>query len=181
MRQARVRFTYRDYLLLPEDKRYEILDGELCVVAAPDTTHQRVSRRIEMALIKHVEEHDLGEVLHAPYDVLLSDENVVQPDVLFVKKERMHIIGDKNIGGAPDLVIEIISEASREKDLEVKRKIYARFGVREYWTVDPRALTIEVLAWNEDGYLSVGKYRRAERVSSPLLPQLDLSVSQILG
>lgn len=179
MRRANVRFNYRDYLLLPEDKRYEILDGELYVVAAPNIKHQRVSKKLEIALIRQVEEMGLGEILHAPCDVILSEENVVQPDILFIRKERLGIIGETNLAGAPDLVIEIVSAGTRGKDLEIKRKIYASFGVLEYWVVDPETATVEVLVWSEAGYVSSGLYSRSQRLASPLLPELNLSLSEI--
>ncbi len=179
MKQAKVRFTYSDYLLLPEDKRYEIIDGELFMVAAPNTRHQRISRRIEAALLQHIEEEGLGEFFHAPYDVILSDENVVQPDILFVRKERAGVITDANLQGAPDLVVEILSPGTRSKDLELKRKAYARFGVQEYWIVDPEADTVEVLLWSESGYVPAGVFTKADRLSSPLLPELNLPLSAI--
>jgi len=181
MKQAKVRFNYSDYLLLPEDKRYEILDGELYMVAAPNTKHQRVSIRLVVALLQHVEQKDLGEIFHAPCDVLLSDEDVVQPDILFVRKERAGIIKEANLQGAPDLVVEILSPGTRSKDLELKRKAYARFGVQEYWIVDPEADTVEVLVWNELGYVTAGVYAKADRLSSPLLPELNLPLSKIFA
>lgn len=181
MGQANIRFNYQDYLQLPEDKRYEILDGELCVVPAPNTKHQRISRRLEGALDRHVADRDLGEIFDAPYDVLLSDENVVQPDILFIRKERIAIIEEANLRGAPDLVIEILSPGSRQKDLAIKRKIYASFGVQEYWIVDPDAATVEVLIWKEAGYISAGTYRPSDTLSSPLLPDLSLPLRNIFA
>jgi Uma2 family endonuclease len=179
MRRANVRFTYSDYLQLPEDKRYEILDGELCVVPAPNIGHQRVGLRLKLALFKYVEDHSLGEVFDAPCDVVLSEENVVHPDILFVSSRRHHIVGPANVGGAPDLAVEILSPSRRGADLEIKRKIYARFGVQEYWTVDPDAGTVEVLVWSESGYASAGVYAITDRLSSPLLPELNLPLSEI--
>jgi len=179
MRQARVRFTYNDYLLLPEDKRYEILDGDLYVVAPPNIRHQSVSFNLEVALFQHIRDKGLGRVLHAPCDVVLSAENVVQPDILFIRKERLGIIGEANVQGPPDIAVAILSEPSRRKDLEVKKKIYARFGVPEYWIVDPEADTVEVLVWSELGYGTAGVLRKPDRLSSPLLPDLKLSLSDI--
>lgn len=181
MRKANVRFDYHDYLLLPEDKRYEILDGELYVVPAPNTRHQRISKRILTALIHHAEGAGLGEILIAPYDVILTQENVVQPDILFVRTERAGIIGEHNLQGAPDLAIEILSPATRSKDLEVKRKIYARFGVQEYWIVDPDAETVEVLTWTQSGYVPAAVKGKSDRLSSPLLPDLDLALNQVFA
>lgn len=181
MKQAKVRYTYSDYLLLPEDKRYEILDGELYMVAAPNIRHQRVSIRLEAALLQHIEQKGLGEILHAPSDVILSDENVVQPDILFVRKEHAGIIKEANLQGAPDLVVEILSPGTRSKDLELKRKAYARFGVQEYWLADPEADTVEVLVWSEFGYVTAGVFAKADRLSSPLLPELNLSLAPIFA
>jgi Uma2 family endonuclease len=179
MKRANVSFNYHDYLQLSEDKRYEILDGELRVVPAPNTRHQRVGLRLKLALFRYVEEHRLGEVFDAPFDVVLSEENVVQPDILFVRNQRHHIIGPANVGGAPDLAVEILSPSRRGADLEIKRKIYARFGVQEYWVVDPEAGTVEVLLWNESGYAPAGVYGITDRLSSPLLPELNLPLAEV--
>ncbi len=179
MKRANVRFTYQDYLLLPEDKRYEILDGDLYVVAAPTTRHQRISRRIEFALSLYARRTDAGEMFHAPYDVILSEENVAQPDILFVRKERSGVITELNLQGAPDLAVEILSPGTRKKDLEIKKKIYARYGVQEYWVVDPDADTVEILILGDTGYASAGVYDRTQRLSSALLPDLSLELSDI--
>ena len=179
MRSARVRFNYDDYLLLPEDQRYEILDGELFVVAAPNIRHQRISRRLELALVQHADRLGLGEILDAPCDVVLSAENVVQPDILFVRKERTGIIGTMNLQGAPDIIFEILSAATRSKDLEIKRNIYAGFGVQEYWIVDPETTTVEVLVWSDTGYTRAGLYGKPDHLSSPLLPDFDLPLLEV--
>jgi Uma2 family endonuclease len=181
MKRANVRFNYHDYLQLPEDKRYEILDGELHVVPAPSTKHQRVSLNLEVALHQYAKIKTSGEVYHAPCDVLLSEENVVQPDILFVRKERLGIIGEGNIRGAPDLVIEILSPSTRTKDLEIKRKIYHGFGVKEYWIVDLDDATAEVLICSESGYVSAGVYGKSQRLSSPLLPELNLPLDEVFA
>ncbi len=179
MTHANVRFNYHDYLQLPDDKRYEIIDGELLVVPAPYLRHQRILRELATALCAHVKERDSGQVFFAPCDVVLSAENVVQPDLLFVTKERQGILTEANIQGPPDLAIEILSEATRQRDLHLKRKLYAKYGVREYWIVDPDAATVEVLVRGEPGYISAGVYGCPERLSSPLLPELNLPVSEI--
>ncbi len=181
MRQAKVRYSYSDYLLLPEDKRYEILNGELCVIPAPNIRHQTVSFNLEVALFRHVKDQNLGRVLHAPCDVILSEEHVVQPDVLYIRKENFRVVGEANVKGAPDLVIEILSPATRTKDLELKRKTYARFGVQEYWIVDPDAETIEVLAWDENGYVTAGTYGKSDSLSSGLLPDLKLALAEVFA
>ncbi len=181
MRQARIRYTYNDYLLLPEDKRHEILDGEIYVVPAPKTNHQRVFRDLFDALLHHVRGHDLGEILSAPFDVLLSEENVVQPDIVFVRKERAHLIDEANLKGPPDLAVEILSPTSRNKDTELKRKIYARFGIQEYWIVDPDNQTVEILVWGETGYVSAGAYSKSDTLTSPLFPELRLPLTEVFS
>jgi Uma2 family endonuclease len=181
MRQSTIRFNYQDYLQLPEDKRYEILEGELYVVPAPNTRHQRISKRIQIALITQIEEKGVGEIFNAPFDVVFSDENIAQPDLLFVSSERLGIIGEANLPAAPDMVVEILSPGTRKKDLAIKRKIYARFGVREYWIVDPDANSVEVLLWKESGYVTAGIYRESERLVSPLLPELVLPLAKIFA
>jgi Uma2 family endonuclease len=179
MQRANVRFNYRDYALLPADKRYEVLDGDLCMVPAPGIKHQRVSRKMVIALSRHLKAENKGELFYAPCDVILSDEDIVQPDILFVRKERSFIIRELNLKGPPDLAIEILSPGTRDKDLEVKRKIYARFGVKEYWILDPDAETVEVLVWSELGYASAGIYSKSDRLSSPLLPHMELLLAEI--
>jgi Uma2 family endonuclease len=181
MKQARVRFNYHDYLLLPEDKRYEILDGDVCVVPAPNINHQRISQRLVMALVPHVKSNNLGEVFHAPCDVVLSEENVLQPDLVYVHKERADIIGELNLHGAPNLVIEILSAGTRSRDLDLKRKIYGSFAVEEYWIVDPDSETIEVNVRSETGFTSVGVFSKSDCLSSPLLPELKLSPSAVFA
>lgn len=174
-----IRFTYQDYLQLPEDRRYEIVDGDLYMVPAPVPYHQRVSGNLEFALRSYVTEHDLGEVLHAPCDILLSETDVVQPDIFFVSKERLPIIGETNIQGAPDLVIEILSPATEQRDRGVKQKLYARGGVAEYWLVDTNGKTIEVLTLKAGVYDRPGFYRSTDVLRSPLLAGLSIPLSQI--
>ncbi len=169
-----IKFKYEDYLHLPDDgKRYQIIGGELYVVPAPVPYHQKISRNIEFILFAFVKERDLGEVFNAPCDVILSEEDVVQPDILFISKEREHIIGEKNIQGAPDLIIEILSPRTMEIDRKLKVKLYERYGVKEYWLVEPERKEVEVLVLGEDGYTSWGTFK--ESFSSPLLKiEVDL-------
>src|SRR5712692_1844860 len=119
-----VRYTYDDYVLLPEDRRYEILDGDLFMTPAPTPYHQLVSRRIEFLLDAHVRRNELGEVLDAPCDVVLSPNDIVQPDILFIAAARLSIMGEKFITAAPDLVVEILSPSTAERDQILKTKIY---------------------------------------------------------
>jgi len=154
--KSKIRFTYEDYKSLPESetKRYELLGGELMMVPSPSTYHQRISRKLEFVLQAFVEERGLGEVFHAPLDVVLGEgdeREVVQPDIFFISKERREIIAEEEVRGAPDLVIEITSPATAERDRHYKKTLYARHGVMEYRIVDPEARTVEVFALGEKG------------------------------
>ncbi len=174
-----IKFTYQDYLLLPEDKRYEIIEGKLIMVPAPIPYHQDISKNLFFLLNNHVESKNLGKVYYAPIDVVLSDENVVQPDILFISKKRFSIITEKNIRGAPDLLIEIISPATREKDRLLKRKLYAKFGVREFWLVDGEKKEVEVLTLKREGFKRTGLYTINEVLLSPLLQNLKVPIDEV--
>lgn len=134
----RIHLNYRDYCALPNDgRRYEILDGDLHVSRSPRTIHQRVLLRLAHVLVHHVRTHKLGEVFVAPYDVLLTDTDIVQPDIVFVSRGNASIITADNIQGVPDLVAEVLSQLNPEYDTRDKRHVYARCGVPFYWMVDP--------------------------------------------
>jgi Uma2 family endonuclease len=183
--QALIKFTYADYKSLPysERERYELLEGELVPMpASPGEPHQWVSMGLASFLYRFVREHQLGRVYQAPLDVVLGemgDERVVQPDILFISQARSDIIQGEEIRGAPDLVVEVLSPTTEEKDRTYKRTLYARYGVKEYWLVDPGAQTVEVLTLGERGYHRAGFYQRAERVKSPLLAGLEIPLSEV--
>ena len=177
---TKIKFTYRDYKGLPESetKRYELLEGELVMVPSPSTYHQRISRKLEFLLENFVEKNKLGEVLYAPLDVHLG-EDVVQPDILFVSKVRSEIISEEEIQGAPDLVIEILSRTTAERDRTYKKTLYARHRVCEYWMVDPKEKTIAVMTLGKAGFESSGTYGKMDTLKSPIFPALSIKVSQI--
>ena len=174
-----IKITYRDYLLLPEESRYELIEGDLFMVPSPNEPHQRISRRLEYELITFVETRDLGEIYHAPFDVVLSIHNVVQPDIVFVAKGRKGIITEKNIQGAPDLVIEILSHGTSDRDLTIKRALYGKCGVKEYWIVDPVAEAIEVCVLKQSGMETLRIFPNGTMLSSPALPGLELDLNKI--
>src|SRR6185295_8477581 len=139
------KLTYDDYARLPADRRrHEVIDGEHYVTPAPFTPHQRLVVKLVLRLAGFVEEHGLGEVLTAPHDVVLSIHDIVQPDLLFISNERAGILTEKNTQGAPDLVVEILSESTRRLDEEIKLDLYDRHGVLEYWMVNPLRKAIRV-------------------------------------
>ncbi len=131
---------------MPEDgNRYEAIDGQLYVTPAPTVRHQRISRNLHVALMALLMEPGHGELLYAPVGVEFPEtEEGVQPDLLFIRQERLGIVGEDWIRGSPDLVIEILSPGTAKRDRTTKRKLYDRQGVAEYWVVDSEAETIEV-------------------------------------
>ena len=173
------KYTYEDYLKTPDDKRYELIEGELLMTPSPVPGHQRISRKIAVRLERFITEKNLGEVFYAPCDVHLDDENVLQPDILFIARERLDIIGDKNIQGAPDLVIEIISESSAYRDMVQKKKLYVRFGIKEYWIVIPEEGSIEIFILKNDTYQSYKNYTREDILESPSLKGLTIALKEI--
>ena len=176
---AKVKYTYEDYMRTPDDIRYELLDGELILSPSARTAHQRTSGNIYYSLRTFVEENKLGEVFHAPYDVVLDDFNVVQPDILFVSNEREHIITDLNIQGAPDLVIEILSPSTARRDRTQKRDLYERHGVPEYWLANTDAKSVQVLTLQDGEYRIAGIYTAGQTVISPLLQGFTLNIDDI--
>ncbi|HWI66600.1 MAG TPA: Uma2 family endonuclease [Symbiobacteriaceae bacterium] len=175
-------FTYEDYKLLPEDRRYEVVEGELLVTPAPSALHQGILVRLILRLASFVEAGKLGKVLPAPTDVILANESVVQPDLLFVAKERQGIIDPSGgVHGAPDLVVEILSPSTASRDQVVKRKLYGRYGVREYWIVDPVAQNVEVLIPGHVGLDTWRVFSTGSSLVSPLLSGLSLSVDDLFA
>jgi Uma2 family endonuclease len=175
-----LRFTYEDYVLLPEDRRYEVVSGELVVTPAPTPFHQVVLGRIWRLLDDHVGAHGLGRVLLAPCDVVLSKFDVLQPDILFISTERRPIIGEKYVGPAPDLVVEVLSPYSTaDRDRTAKAKRYATFGVREMWLVDPEARTIEVFVNTAEGFRREALYGDGDPVRAVILSGLEFRAEPI--
>jgi Uma2 family endonuclease len=175
------KLTYEDYLLIPEDgKRHEIIDGEHYVSAAPFVRHQRVVHRLDVRLGSYVEAHPVGEILPAPTDVVLSPHDVVEPDLIFISNERSSIVEEKNIQGAPDLVIEIHSTSSRRIDRGAKRRAYERWGVLEYWMLDPERKEAEVWERTATGGLRQRAHLSTTDVlTTPLLPGLEIPLAEI--
>ncbi len=180
----RVRLTYDDYCRMPAGLRYELVEGDLRMVPSPSVRHQTISKRLERLLLERVEDAGRGTILHAPCDVVLSEHNVVQPDVLFVAKDRLGIIREANIQGPPDLVIEILSQSTEDWDRTTKRRAYARYGVRELWFVDPEAKTIEVASLVQPpgglpDLVTVASYPAGTTARGPLLPEFEVEVSRL--
>jgi Uma2 family endonuclease len=177
---TRTKLTYEDYEAFPDDgNRYEIIDGEVCVSPPPITAHQWASAELTWLLGSHIRQYELGRLFYAPFAVMLSPHDVFEPDVVFISEDRMVLLGEKGLRGAPDLCIEISSPSTRTYDRTVKRERYAQFGVDEYWIVDPDTKTVEVFVLEAGAYRLQAIARADDRVASSVLPQLDLRASAL--
>lgn len=179
-RAQTIKFNYDDYKSLPESetKRYELIQGELVMVPSPGWRHQNISRRLFSRLEAFVEAHNLGYIAYAPLDVVLGGD-VVQPDILFISHKRASIVQEDEIRGGPDLVVEILSPTTAQRDRTYKRTLYARHGVKEFWLVDPDSQTVEVLALGRRGYRRMGLYGKGNVLRSPLLPGLEIPLTEV--
>ena len=177
---AKIKFTYEDYCNAPEDKRYELHDGDLVLVPSPKEQHQDSVGSLFVAITLFVRERMLGRVYIAPFDIVFSNHDVVQPDVMFVSNDRLDIITPDNIQGAPDLVIEVLSPSTAHRDRTFKRALYARHGISEFWLVDTESHTIEVLQLEEEGYHIVGTYNAGQTLTSPTLTGFSLNIDDII-
>jgi Uma2 family endonuclease len=180
---AQGEWTYEDYLRLPEDgNRYEVIRGVLYVSPAPSTDHQFSAFELGFRISAFVRENDLGCVYMAPYDVNLPSgiANPVQPDVLFFQKGNEPRKGTGRFDGVPDLIAEVLSPTTYNRDRTTKLEAYEEAGVPEYWLVDPNARTVEVHALQEGkGYVKVIRGGTGDEVWSSVLPGLRVNVSDL--
>ena len=175
-----VKLTYDDYVLIPDDgQRHEIIDGMHYVTPAPGRKHQRVVVNLVWAIREFLEHHPIGEVYVSPFDVRLSRHDIVQPDVLFVRSETLHILNDKNAAGAPDLAIEVLSSSTRKRDRSLKRDCYERLSVQEYWIVDPLRNAVTIYRRSGAALASAGDLTGADVLTTPLLPGFALSLERL--
>lgn len=178
---VRRKLGWEDFEALPEDgNRYEILDGKLAVTPTPFILHQRVSRNLHLLLCSHVAEHDLGEVLAAPVAVVLDEHTILEPDLVFVSMNRAHLITEKAIAGAPDLVIEILSPSTARRDRTVKLRLYGRFGVPHYWIADPAARELFAFELASSGSYGSARVLRGDEVAEMPVPKcLRLELAKV--
>jgi Uma2 family endonuclease len=178
--KQRKRWTYDDYYRLQDGQRYEIIDGDLLMAPASDTWHQDWVNNLSFMVTAFVKAKKLGKVLTALTDVVLDQDNTVQPDLLFVSTAKASIIQQRAIFGVPDLLVEIISPTSVRRDRYIKRQLYARFGVQEYWLGDAANKTLEVLTLKEGAYELFCCAEEKGKISSLVLPGLEFDLAEIL-
>ena len=173
-------WTYADYCVLPQDfNRHEIIEGDHVVTPSPTTRHQRVLANLTSLLNGYVNAHNLGVVLAAPMDVLLAPTSVVQPDLLFICKERLGIIKEANIQGPPDLVVEVLSPSTAAIDRGGKMLLYARYGVPHYWILDAQRLSLETYEIREGEYELISQFKKADAVKVQRFPDLKISLRKL--
>ena len=176
--EVAARLTYEDYANTPEGERYELIDGELILLTTPNTIHQRVRIQLWRQFMP-VEKRGLGWGYPVPVDVVLSDHDVVQPDLQFILKENAHIITEANVQGAPDLVVEIVSPETARRDWNEKRDLYAKHGVKELWIADPDERVVWVMALRDGEYEVVGKYGDTQTFISPTLAGVTIDLRKV--
>jgi Uma2 family endonuclease len=170
--------TYDDLARMPEDgNRYELIGGEIVMTPAPTWLHQVVIRRLLRDVGGFVDLHDLGQIAAAPLDVHFSANDVVQPDIIFVRKERYGILIENGTIGAPDLAVEVLSPSTQSRDLGAKMRLYERGGVREYWVVDVLRAEFRAYTLTADGYRRIPVDGTIFR--SLVLPGLEIDVVRL--
>jgi Uma2 family endonuclease len=178
-----VKLTYDDFVLFPDDgMRHELIDGEHYVTASPNTKHQRVSGNLYWLLRAHLEQHPIGKIYYAPFDVLFSRFDVVEPDLLYMSNTRAdEILTAQHVKGSPDLIVEIGSPSTRQRDETIKRRLYERSAVAEYWVVDPDVDVVRVFRRSGNHFerpielaLEAG-----DVLTTSLLPGLQLRLADI--
>jgi len=176
----RVVLTYEDLLETPDDgKRYEILEGELYVTAAPNLAHQHCVGMLLQIIGPHVRGQGLGRIFIAPTDVLLSNISVVEPDLVFISRQRLDLLTPANVRGAPDLAIEVLSPSTERTDRGRKMEVYRQYGVPHYWLVDPAARFAEAHRLVEGQYQLAARADGDETFSAPPFPELSIPLAEL--
>ena len=177
--EVQERKTYEDYLNTPEGERYQLIEGELILTPSPSFQHQEVSFILSGMVRDFLVRKKIGRAVAAPMDVVFDDDNVLQPDLVFVSKARESIITIAGILGAPDLVVEILSPSTGRYDLQEKKRIYERFGVMEYWIIDPMQETLQILVSRDHQFEQAFSGQRSGRAKSEVLPGFSVELEEL--
>ena len=180
MKTTAAKMNYDQYCLLPEDgNQYELFDGELVMTPSPNTRHQDIVGELYSQLKNYIRANSLGRLYVAPLDTIFDQYTVLQPDILFVSRERVPEVVKERIEGAPDLVVEVLSPSTFHKDLRRKMHVYSHFGVQEYWIVDPEEETMELYQRVGQKLQLARRFASQETFQSSLLPGFQLEVRSI--
>ena len=183
MATTATKLTYEDLLRFPEDDglRHEILDGEHFVSPSPSLWHQKVLQNLYRKLDAFIRPRRMGELFCVAIDVVLGQHDIVVPDLLFVRAERVDVFTAANCQGAPDLLVEVLSPSGRKRDEVIKRDRYERNDVGEYWLVDPDAETVKVFRLEGERYgrPQLLSLRDGDALTTPLLPGLEVPLAAV--
>jgi len=180
--ENRPKLSYRDYALFPDNgKRHEIIDGEHFMTPSPSTKHQRISRNLEWIIESFLKKEKRGELFDAPCDVVLSDHDIVVPDLVYISRENKDIITQDNIQGSPDLIIEILSPSNRNYDQVLKKDLYEAHGVREYWIIDPDQETVEVYKLSGNRFSDPVIYQNDDLLLTEIIPGLEICLPEVFS
>ncbi len=174
--------TVRDFERLPEGAPYQLIAGELIMSPSPVLSHQRIIRRLALRLDDFIQRKQLGEIVLSPMDVYLTEEDVYQPDLIFIRKENVHLLDPNDrIRFVPDLVIEVLSPSTGSFDYSRKKRIYCERGVREYWIIDPEERTIEIMVKEGAFYQTVAMLRPPAMIESAMFPGFSMKVEEVFA
>ena len=180
---SRVKLTYDDFLLFPDDgQRHELIDGEQYVTPSPNTKHQQVVGNLHYLIRRWLETNPVGRIFFAPFDVVFTRFDVVEPDLLYLSHARAaEALTDAHVRGTPELVVEICSPSTRQRDERIKRRLYEREGVSEYWVVDPELDVIRVYHRNENVFARPREFsaEAGDTLTTPLFPGLELRLADV--
>lgn len=179
-----VKFTYEDFLRFPDDgKRHEIIDGEHYVTPSPNTNHQVIVGNLYVSMAGYLKTHPIGAAFLAPFDVVFTNFDVVEPDLLYISRARREVLTDKHVRGAPDLVVEILSPGTRRTDEVTKRDLYERCGVMEYWVVNPKREALQIYRRAEGAFVRAEALSvdRGDVLTTPLMPGWSISLGDVFA
>jgi Uma2 family endonuclease len=183
--RSAVKLTYDDFLLFPDDgNRHELIDGEHYVTPSPNPRHQRILGKLHLAIGNFLERHPIGEVFFAPLDVVISNFDVVEPDLLYMSRERAaQVLVPEHVRGVPELVVEVASKGTRKRDETIKRALYQRAGITEYWVIDPKIEVVRVYQNAPNGFGRPRELRRDadDTLTTTLLPGLQISLNEVFS
>ncbi len=174
------KLTIENWELIPDDRNvHEIIEGEHYITSPPLIIHQKISRNIEFIFTLFFRKKPVGEILYSPVGVVFSEINVVEPDLLYISKENSHIIKKDYIRGVPNLIIEILSPNNRQHDLIMKKHLYEKFGVKEYWIIDPDDESVMIYKSRKGKYDRGKRYIEDDIITTPLIKGLEVPLKEI--